>query len=411
MNRIKIRVRPPGPNARRVVSQHNRYAVISTPAYPLVIKTGNGSYLQDVDGNVFLDFATNVASTPLGYNHPAHVRVLRRFADKGAHKIAGHDFYCQEKVELSRKLVEITPPKLKKVFLSNSGAEAVENAIKFAYRRTGPLAGVSCYMAFHGRTLGALTFTSSKEVQKRNYPELKVRRIKFCKTDDDPAINDVEKAAKKGETSFIIVEPVQGEGGYHIASKKFLKNLEKRAREIGVPLIVDEVQSGMGRTGRWWAFENFGITPDIMTAAKALQVGATISSEKFAPKEEGAVSSTWGGGHRIDMAIGLETIKVIEKEKLLLNVNRMGKYFTKRLNEIHQICAHKISSTEGLGLMLKFRMCTPKDRSEFIQKCFRNGLLLLPCGHRSVRIIPPLNITIEEANEGIEVMEKIARKM
>lgn len=408
---IKIKTGPPGPRARKLVSLDKKYSVISTMAYPLVIKTGKGSYLEDVDGNRFLDFASNVASTPLGYKHPAHMKVLKRFTKQGAHKIAGQDFYCEEKVKLAKKLMEITPKKLTKIFLINSGAEAVENAIKFAYRKIGPFTGISCHGAFHGRTLGALSLTASKPVQKKNYPQLKVKRIKFCEDDDDPAIDQIEKAAKKGRTAFIIVEPVQGEGGYNIASKKFLKNLQKRAREIGVPLIVDEVQAGLGRTGKWWGFQHFGISPDIITSAKGLQVGATISSSKYAPKEESAVSSTWGGGHRIDMAIGLATIETIEREKLMKNVNKMSRFFMKRLNEIHQDCAAAIQTTGGLGLMMKFRLCTPKTRDRMVQKCFRNGLLTLPSGSDSVRIVPPLNITKTDAERGIRVMAAAAKEL
>ena len=238
-----------------------------------------------------------------------------------------------------------------------------------------------------------------------------MKRISFCERDDDPAINQIEKVAKKGKTAYIIVEAVQGEGGYNIAGRKFLKNLQKRAREIGVPLILDEVQSGLGRTGKWWAFEHFGLNPDIITSAKGLQVGATISSDEYAPKEESAVSSTWGGGHRIDMSIGLATIETIQRERLLSRARKTGRFFMKRLNEIQQECAAAVPAAQGLGLMLKFRMCSPGVRNDFVETCFKKGLLVLPAGRDSVRIIPPLNISENEAEEGIRIMASSAKKL
>ncbi|NIO44358.1 MAG: aminotransferase class III-fold pyridoxal phosphate-dependent enzyme, partial [Candidatus Aenigmarchaeota archaeon] len=189
----------------------------------------------------------------------------------GAHKIGGQDFYCEEQAELAEELVKITPKNLSRVFLVNTGAEAVENAIKFAFRKKGPLQGISCKGAFHGRTLGALTFTDSKAVQKKNYPEINHETIKFCTKDNDPQINGLEELIKtEWIPAFMLVECFQGEGGYKIASKKFIKNLRRVSKKHDFPLIVDEIQSGLGRTGKWWSFEHYGIKPDIITSAKAL---------------------------------------------------------------------------------------------------------------------------------------------
>jgi 4-aminobutyrate aminotransferase len=404
----KVSARLPGPKAKRIVSDVKKHCVPGTFIYPLAIKDGKGSYIQDVDGNWFLDFTTQVCSSPLGYGHPSIMRVMKECSCKAAHKIAGQDAYSEEHAALAKKLVQITPSHMKKLFMSNTGAEAVENAIKFAYRKKGPMTGVSCFGAFHGRTLGALTYTFSKPVQKRNYPQLAHKRIKFCTSDKDRHINDIFRAARKGSTAFIMVEAIQGEGGYNIASRKFLRNLQKAAKDAGAALILDEVQAGMGRTGKWWGFEHFSIKPDIMSTAKALQVGATVSSEKWATKEAGAVSSTWGGGARIDMAMGLETIKIIQKEKLMLNARKLGASMLKRLKRFDDYPG--VAESGGLGLMLKLDFASKARRDSVVQKAFRSGLLLLPCGMKAIRIVPPLNITREDAELGLDMLENILKK-
>jgi 4-aminobutyrate aminotransferase len=178
--------------------------------------------ILDIDGEQYLDFTSNISSSPLGYGHPEIKELIKRYGDIGAYKIAGQDFYCEEHILLAEKLLSITMSN-SKVFFINSGAEAVENAIKLAYRKKGPLPGISCLNAFHGRTLGALTFTFSKEVQKSNFPEFPVKRIKFCTSDKDPEIDAIEKLACEYKISFIITELVQGEGGINVASKIFAK--------------------------------------------------------------------------------------------------------------------------------------------------------------------------------------------
>ena len=280
----KIVAEPPGPAAKRIIDVVKRNCYDSTFTYPLVIADGNGSFLHDIDGNSFLDFTSNIGSCPLGYSHPEIMEVLAEQSKSGAHKIAGQDFYCKEHAELSERVASIIPHGFKTFFI-NSGAEAVENAIKIAYRKmstTTPstLPGVSCVNAFHGRTLGALSFTFSKPVQKKGYPQLPVLRIKFCTSDSDPEIDGAEKLLAENRVAFILSEVVQGEGGYNIASTQFVQNLRRCADKYGVPLILDEVQSGMGRTGKWWAFEHHGVRPDIMSAAKALQVGMAASRQQ-----------------------------------------------------------------------------------------------------------------------------------
>jgi len=398
--------------ANVIVGKTNKFCIETTFAYPLVIKTGYGCYLEDVDGKRYLDFTSNVCSCNIGYNNHEIIEVIRSFVGTGALKIAGQDFYCPEQVELAEKLLEIVPKNLRKVLLVNTGAEAVENAIKFAFRKKGPLPGVSCTGAFHGRSLGALSLTDSKAVQKKNYPEINHELIKFCTKDNDPEINSLEELIKREWIpAFVITECIQGEGGYNVASKKFIQNLRKVSRKYNFPLIIDEVQTGIGRTGKWWSFEHYGIKPDIMTAAKSLQVGAVITSKEYDPQEPGAVSSTWGGGSRIDMVIGLKTIEIIEKERLLKNAGKMGNYFMKRLKELQKKYHNKIIDVRGLGLMIGVELSKEKFKKEVEQKAFKQGLLLLGCGEKTIRIVPPLIITREEADKGLEIFEKVVKSI
>ncbi|MFH1474205.1 MAG: aspartate aminotransferase family protein [Candidatus Aenigmatarchaeota archaeon] len=396
--------------SKQIVERTHKVCIRGTFAYPLVIKSGVGCYLKDVDGRFYLDFASNVCSCNVGYNHPEIMKTIGKFVHIGAHKIAGQDFYSEEQVMLAEKLINITPSNLKKVFLINSGAEAVENAIKFAFRKKGPLQGVSCKNAFHGRTLGALSFTDSKAVQKINYPEINHDLIKFCTSDKDPEINELERLIEKeGLPAFVIVECIQGEGGgYAVASKKFIRNLRRTSKRHNFPLIFDEVQSGIGRTGKWWAFQHYGVKPDIMTSAKALQVGATITSKEYEPNEPGSVSSTWGGGHRIDMAVGLKTIEIIEKEKLMRNATKMGNYMTKRLRDIK---SRNIVDVRGIGLMIGVELSSKEQQNAVVQKAFKKGLLLLGCGEKTVRMVPPLIINQKDADKGLDIFEKIVKSL
>lgn len=398
---------PPGPKGSKIVSYINTHCLESTFTYPLVVANGHGCYVEDIDGNIFLDFASNIGVSQLGYSHPDIMQVLQKYSKMSALKIAGQDFYSEEHANLAKAVLSIMPKNFK-VFFVNSGTEAVENAIKFAYRARGPLTGISCYGAFHGRTLGALTFTYSKPVQKKNFPEFPVKRIRFCTKDDDPNIDEISKILnEQKDVAFIITEVVQGEGGYNIASRKFIQNLYRAAREHDIPLIIDEVQSGMGRTGEWWAWEHYGIKPDIMTTAKGLQVGATLFDAKYDPHERGVKSSTWGGGHRIDMAVGATVIEVIKRDRLLDNAKKMGNILLKRLAEF--VGKQGVIDARGLGLMIGVEYESKEKRDRVLQNAFNNGLILLPAGEKAMRVIPPLIITEKEIDEGIEILSKSVR--
>jgi 4-aminobutyrate aminotransferase len=409
--KAKILTEPPGPKARKIIDVMARNCYDSTFTYPLVVSGGEGCSIFDVDGNSFLDFTSNIGTCPLGYSHPAILRVLSELSKNSAHKIAGQDFYCNEHADLSEQVRSIIPSGFKSFFI-NSGAEAVENALKIAYRKMSTetpsrLPGVSCINAFHGRTLGALSFTYSKPVQKAGYPELPVIRIKFCTDDADSEIDAVEKVLKNNRVAFVISEVVQGEGGYNFASRRFVQNLRKATDKYGIPLILDEVQSGMGRTGKWWAFEHYSVTPDIMSAAKALQVGMAAYNERFEPGEQGALSSTWGGGSRIDLAAGAATIQAIKAEGLLSNATAMGDRLLKGIRDLAQNPQAGITGARGLGLMIGVEVESKERRDMLLKKAFKTGLLLLPAGQKAMRVIPPLVITPEEVDEGLELMERV----
>lgn len=393
----------PGPKSRKLVDEFKNITYDSTFTYPLVFKTGRGCVIEDIDGIEFLDFTSNIGSCPLGYSYPDILDVIKEYSssERGVHKIAGQDFYCEEHFDIASKLLSISK-KNSKVFFINSGAEAVENAIKIAYKKMGPLIGISCNGDFHGRTLGALSFTMSKEIQKTNFPELPVKRIKFCTSESDPEINQLESLIKEYKVAFIITEIIQGEGGLNVASKLFIHHIRKLADEYKVPLIFDEVQSGMGRTGKWWAYEHYGVEPDIMTVAKALQVGATVYDKGYDPPEPGVLSSTWGGGSRIDMAIGTKIIEIILKNNLLSNSQKIGDVLLKNFVDIVGI--NGLIDARGIGLMIGLEFDTKVTRDFTVNSLFKKGLLILPAGMKSIRIMPPLIINEEEAMKGFSLI-------
>ena len=236
--------------------------------------------------------------------------------------------------------------------------------------------------------------------------------MKFCTSDNDPEINELEKfIATGGKPSFVIIEPMQGESGYQPASKKFLQNIRKVTKANSIPLIVDEIQSGLGRTGKWWAFEHYKIEPDFITSAKHLQVGAVIFPNEYNPSEKSAISTTWGGGHRIDLAVGAATIQAIRKQKLLDNATKIGDFIGKRLKELQKELPKLVIDTRGIGLMRAIELPSSDIRDKVVQQSFRKGLCLLPCAERAVRIAPPLIIKQSEADEGLNILESVIRSV
>ncbi len=395
----------PGPKSKRILEELKKKNGGWCMPLPFVHSgEGKGCYFKDIDGNLFLDFASQIATNPLGYNHPDMVRTVRDHAKRFPVKYAGQDFTVPEHIEMIDELLKISPGNA--AFLINSGAEAVENALKSAmHARPGGVYGVSFEMAFHGRTLGALSCTNSKLVHKTRFWSFPMHRLPFDEA--APVVLDeiIRREGGAENCSFVIVEPVQGEGGYHIAPKLMMRGIRKITRERGIPLIVDEVQSGLGRTGKWWAHEHFGITPDLMTAGKALQVGATIGQRKWFPKEPSSISSTWGGGSTIDLAMGIQTIRTIKKEKLLARCKRMGKYLVKQLVGL---CGEhpEAYGARGLGLMCAFDMPTKESRDHLVEHLMHNGLVTLGAGHNSIRLIPPYIVGKEEIDEAVAIIKK-----
>lgn len=404
--KAKIIKKVPGPKSKKIFKKLTKLNGATGMCYPYVhSKEGYGAYFKDIDGNTFLDFASQIASNPLGYNHPEIKATIKQYMNRAPVKLAGQDFIVEEHLKFLEELLSITPKKLNAAFLINSGAEAVENSIKICMRkRKQAKFGISFKGAFHGRTVGALTFTQSKPIQKRNFFTIPHKILPYNNSAPKQFLKII-KQNKASKIAFIIIEHVQGEGGYTPASKEMVKEIYNIAKQHNIPYIADEIQSGMGRTGEWWAFQHYKATPDVMSSGKALNVATTIANKKFFPKEPGSISSTWGGGHLIDLAVGRQTIKIIKKKKLLNNAKKMGKYLHKRVQELP-----RIKNPRGIGLMRAFDLSTVKERNNIIKRALQQGLVLLGCGEKGIRLAPPLIINKNHINEAIKIIENSIKK-
>ncbi len=411
MKHIHIKTHLPGPKSKAILERlKQKNGAFNVDHLYVHSEKGKGSHFEDLDENTFLDFAGQIASNPLGYNHPAMLRVLQKHSSYTPIKYGGQDFVVMQHLELIEELLKIVPKQFDAAFLINSGAEANENAIKIACRKK-PSAkfGISFQNAWHGRTSGALSLTNSRSVQVKHYLKIPVKRLPYNETASEELENMIKRECDASEIGFVIMECVQGEGGYYPAPQKMVKDIRKTTQKYGIPLICDEVQSGMGRTGKWWAYQHYGIVPDIQSCAKMLQVAATVSKKSMFPTEASSISSTWGGGHVLDMAMGVAVIQEIKKKKLLRNAQRMGNEIHQRLKEIH-VQTNAIHHPRGLGLMQAFDLVDVKTRDHFQQKCFQKGLIMLGCGWNGMRISPSLNIRKEEIHEGMDIIEEIARQ-
>lgn len=426
----------PGPKAKEIIQRDQ--AVLSpsyTRCYPLVMERGEGAIVEDVDGNRFLDFNAGIAVVATGHAHPRVVRSVQEQAARFLH-MSGTDFYYENMVELAEKLASLTPGGVpRRVYFGNSGAEAVEAAIKMARYHTGRDKFIAFFGGFHGRTMGALSLTGSKVIQRRGFhPPLPVSHIPYaycyrCPCNKQPetcnveCISELENRLFKTtlpaeEVAAIVVEPVQGEGGYLVPPAKFHERLREIADRHGILLIHDEIQSGMGRTGRMFASEHFGVTPDIVTLAKGIASGlplaATVARAQIMSWPPGAHASTFGG-NPVSIASALTTIELLE-ESLMENAARVGGHMMNRMRDWPKRFRY-VGDVRGLGLMIgveivrdqqtKERAPELRDRLEYL--AFERGLLILGCGANSIRLCPPLVITKDQADFAVDTLEQCLR--
>lgn len=428
----------PGPRARAIIERDQ--AVISpsyTRCYPLVASRGEGAIIEDVDQNRFLDFSAGIAVASTGHCHPRVVDAIERQAARLMH-MSGTDFYYENMVQLAEKLAAIAPGGVsRRVYFGNSGTEAIEAAMKLARYHTGRDKFIAFRGAFHGRTLGALSLTASKAVQRQGFGPLVpgVFHSEFPDTYRRPAgvspqdhalacVQFIERELFRtivppNEVAAIVVEPVQGEGGYLIPPKNFLGELQLLAQKYGILLVLDEVQSGMGRTGKMWAAEHFGVTPDIFTTAKGIASGlplsATVARAEIMNWPAGAHASTFGG-NPVAVAAALETIRLIECE-LIENAARMGAHLLDRMRDWPARFPH-VGDVRGLGLMIGIEIVrdqeskerAPELRDRIVNDAFERGLLVLGAGRNTIRLSPPLIITRDQADFAVDTLEECLKR-
>ncbi len=412
----------PGPRAREIVARDQAVTSPSlTRAYPLVPTRGRGYVVEDVDGNRFLDFAAGIAVASTGHAHPRIVDAVQRQAAELIH-IAATDFYELRYLELCERLAGIAPfSEPARVFLTNSGTEAVEGAIKLARYHTRRPGIIAFEGAFHGRTMGSLSLTNSKMRQRAGFHPLvpgvfhspfpRVRAWREASGGDGTAELAMLRERVLGrllapsDVAAIVVEAFQGEGGYFPAPPAFLRGLREICDEYGILLIVDEVQSGIGRTGRWWAIQHADVEPDIITSAKGIAsgmpIGAFIGRESLWSWVPGSHGSTFAG-NPVCAAAALATLDVIEEEGLLDNAARMGQRLLDGLARIGDE-SNRIRDIRGIGLMVGVEFGTGAESDAVQQAAFQRGLLLLECGEASLRFSPPLIVDEAAVDRALEL--------
>jgi 4-aminobutyrate aminotransferase len=427
----------PGPKAQAVIERDAEFISPSyTRSYPLVASRGEAAIVEDVDGNRFLDCSAGIAVVATGHCHPKVVEAIQRQAARLIH-MSGTDFYYQNMVDLAQKLAGMTPGGLpRKVYFGNSGTEAIEAAIKLARYHTGRKQFVAFYGAFHGRTMGSLALTGSRSGQRKNFfpvmpgvhhvPYADCYRCPYGKTVDSCAVECAQAiedplfrtVLPPEEVAAIVVEPVQGEGGYLVPPKKFLTELRRIADRYGILLIFDEVQCGMGRTGKMFASEHFDVIPDIVALAKGIASGlplsATIAHADIMDWPPGAHASTFGG-NPVAVEASLATLELLE-QGLIDNAATVGAHMKARLGEFPQRFPH-VGDVRGLGLMIGIELVkdqatkerAPELRDRIVRMCFERGLLVLGAGPNTVRISPPLVLTIEQADFAVDILAACLR--
>ncbi len=427
----------PGPKARAAVQADDRLISPSyTRSYPLVARRGRGIRIEDVDGNEFLDFAAGIAVTSTGHCHPEVVAAIQKQAAELIH-ISGTDFYNEPLTDLAERLSAVAPmPGPHRFFYGNSGAEAIECALKLARYHTGRQQVISFFGAFHGRTMGALSLTGSKPQQKRRFSPLVpgVTHIRYpyayrgCSggPQEEEAFSlgcaryIEEKLFKTTlppeEVAAIFVEPIQGEGGYVVAPDNFLHELRAICDRHGILLVVDEVQSGAGRTGKWWAIEHSGVQPDIVCMAKGIAsgmpLGICMSRADVMDWVPGSHASTFGG-NPVSIAAALATMDVLEREGIS-NAAHVGGMMLERLQgwkRSHPL----VGDVRGRGLMIGIELVKDKTtrepatslRNRVETLAFERGLMVLGCGETTLRLCPPLILKEEEATVALDILEDV----
>jgi 4-aminobutyrate aminotransferase len=429
-----IRTKLPGPNAQKILAGDAKYISPSyTRSYPLVVKRGRGVVIEDVDGNEFLDFSSGIAVVSTGHCHPEVVAAIQKQSAELIH-MSGTDFYYESLVTLAERLAKIAPMSGPvRVYYGNSGTEAVEAALKLARYHTKRQGIIAFYGAFHGRTMGALSLTASKPQQRRRFAPLVpgVAHVPYPYVYRRPdgmtesqysqeCARFIEDRVFKTimapeECAAIFIEPIQGEGGYVPAPREFLQELRKICDRHGILLVADEVQSGSGRTGKWWAIQHSEVEPDIITIAKGIASGMPLSvmmaRANIMDWVPGSHASTFGG-NPVCIAAALATMDVLEREGIR-NAEVVGNHIQRRLRtwvEKHPM----VGDVRGMGLMIgveivkdkKTKAMTRDDRDRITQLAFERGVVLLGAGESSIRIAPPLIVTQEQASIAMDVLEE-----
>jgi 4-aminobutyrate aminotransferase len=426
----------PGPNAQRIVADDDRLISPSyTRSYPMVAKRGRGVRVEDVDGNEFLDFAAGIAVTSTGHCHPEVVKAIQDQAAELIH-ISGTDFYYESLVTLSERLSAIAPmPGPHRFYYGNSGAEAVECALKIARYHTGRQNIIAFFGAFHGRTMGALSLTASKPQQRRRFAPLVpgVTHVRYpyayrgCsggpQDEDAFALGCARYIEEKlfkttlppEEVAAIFVEPIQGEGGYVVAPTIFMQELRRICDKYGILLVADEVQSGAGRTGKWWAIEHTGVQPDIVCMAKGIAsgmpLGVCMTRAEIMDWKPGSHASTFGG-NPVSIAAALATVDILDREGIA-NAAMIG---GQMLEHLHAWPAKHpiVGDVRGRGLMIGIEIVKNQQsreiagawRDRIVELAFERGLLILGCGESSIRLAPPLIVNEHEAAIALEILEE-----
>lgn len=436
--RPEIKTTLPGPKGKQIVEADAKFVNPSypRPTFKLVAERGQGVWVEDVDGNIFLDCNAGVAVCSTGHCHPEVVKAIQDQAAALIH-MCGTDYYYRQMPQFAQKLDEIVPvPSPTRTHFANSGTEAVETALKLAMHATGREKFIAFFNSFHGRTLGSLSLTSSKVAQRRGFKRqaLDVVHVPYPNEYRNPfsaddcegqgagqgALNWIEKRLFKtttppDEVAGIVVEVVQGEGGYVPAPKNFLQGLRRICDEHGIMLIVDEVQSGMGRTGKMFACDHYDLKPDIITVAKGLgsglPIGATVARADIMDWKPGAHASTFGG-NPVCISAALKTIELLERE-LVCNSAEVGSYLKTGLEKLKRKydC---IGDVRGLGLMIGVEFVKdkvgkqedPELRDRVETASFERGLVLLGCGTNSIRWSPPLILTRENVDVALEIFDE-----